>query len=288
VTTEPATERRDARHVDIDLRSTLELVELINEEDARVAGAVRESAAALASAIDAIAERVGGGGRLVYVGAGTSGRLAAIDAAEYGPTFGLDPDRTIALVAPDGAAEDDPAAGAADIAATVRPTDAVVAVSATGSTPYTVAAARAAATAGALTVAVVNTHDSPLGLLADHVVVAETGPEFIAGSTRLKAGTAQKLVLNTISTVTMIRLGRTYGNLMVDVVAGNAKLRARAHRAVGLATNVFDAEIDDALAAAGGYVKVAIVSLLTGLHADDARRRLVAAGGAIRRALEDA
>ena len=142
--------------------------------------------------------------------------------------------------------------------------------------------------AGALTVAVVCTEGSELGRIADHEIVALTGAEVLTGSTRMKAGTAQKLVLNTISTVTMIRLGRTYGNLMVDVVADNAKLRARARRTVALATEVSDAEIDDALAAANGDAKVAIVSLLTGLHADDARRRLAAADGAIRRALEDA
>jgi N-acetylmuramic acid 6-phosphate etherase len=286
---EPATEKRERRHADIDLRSTLELVQLLNDEDARVAPAVRESAASLAAAIDAVADRLRRGGRLVYVGAGTSGRVAALDAAESGPTFGLAPGRVVAVGVGDEATEDDAAAGAAALAATgVGPDDAVVAVSASGSTPYTLGAAEAAAAAGALTVAVVNAADSALARLAEHEVLVETGPEVLAGSTRLKAGTAQKLVLNTISTVAMIRLGRTYGNLMVDVVATNAKLRARARRTVELATEVTDAEIDEALAAASGEVEVAIVSLLADLHADDARRRLDAAGGVIRRALEDA
>ena len=285
---DPVTERREERHADIDLRSTLELVTLMNEEDAGVAAAVRECSAELAVAIDAIVERLVAGGRLVYAGAGTSGRLAVVDAAECAPTFGLADGRVLAIPAPGGAAEDDEAAGAAAIAAAeVGPGDTVVALSASGSTPYTLGAARRAADAGALTVAVICVAGSELGRIADHEVVAETGPEVIAGSTRLKAGTAQKLVLNTISTVSMIRLGRTYGNLMVDVVATNAKLRARARRAVALAAEVSDAEIDEALAAADGDAKVAILSLLTGLPAADARLRLDAAGGAIRRALEN-
>ena len=283
------TEEREIRHADLDLLSTRALVALVGDEDLRVAPAVRASARELAAAIDAIVARLSAGGRLVYAGAGTSGRVAQLDAAECCPTFGLDASRVVALVAADDAAEDDAAAGAADVAAAeVEAADALVAVSASGVTPYTVAAARAAAGAGALVVAVVAVPGSPLGELAEHTVLAETGPEVIAGSTRLKAGTAQKLILNTISTVSMVKLGRTYGNLMVGVVAGNDKLRARARRVVELATEVSDAEIDAALAEAGGDAKVAIVSLLTGLHADDARRRLDGAGGVVRRALADA
>jgi N-acetylmuramic acid 6-phosphate etherase len=291
---EPVTEHREVLHADIDLLSTIELVELVNDEDARVAPAVRQTAPALAVAIEAIVERLEQGGRLVYVGAGTSGRLALVDAAECGPTFGLQDGRILAIVAGGAhahavaqeAAEDDDLEGAKDIAAAeVGPADAVVALSASGSTPYALGAARAAAEAGALTVAVVCARDSTLGRLADHEVVAVTGPEVIAGSTRMKAGTAQKLILNTISTVTMVRLGRTYGNLMVDVVASNAKLRARARRVVELATDVSDAEADVALAAADGDAKVAILSLLTGAPIDAARLRLAEADGSIRRAL---
>jgi N-acetylmuramic acid 6-phosphate etherase len=256
---------------------------------------VREAAPALAAAIEAIVERVAGGGRLVYIGAGTSGRLALVDAAECGPTFGLPDGRILAIVAGGAhahavaqeAAEDDGLEGAKDIAAAqVGPSDAVVALSASGSTPYALGAARAASEAGALTVAVVCSRDSKLGRLADHEIVAVTGPEVIAGSTRMKAGTAQKLVLNTISTVTMVRLGRTFGNLMVDVVASNAKLRARARRVVELATDASETEADAALVAAGGDAKVAILSLLTGSPIDAARERLAGAGGSIRRALE--
>ena len=295
-TSEPDTERRLAAHADIDLRSTRELVELINDEDERVAPAVRAAVPELARAIDAIVERLRRGGRLVYVGAGSSGRLALVDAAECGPTFGLPPDRVVALVAggptalavAQEAAEDDAEGGAADVqAALVGPDDAVVTLSASGRTPYALGAARAARELGALTVAVVCSEGSELGALADFEVVTQVGPEVIAGSTRMKAGTAQKLVLNTISTVSMVRLGKTFGNLMVDVVASNAKLRERARRAVGQATAASDEEVDAALAAAGGDVKVAIVSLLSGLDAAAARARLDAAGGAVRPALVD-
>jgi N-acetylmuramic acid 6-phosphate etherase len=150
-----------------------------------------------------------------------------------------------------------------------------------------VGAVRAAAEAGALTVGVVCARDSELGQLVDHEIAAVVGPEVIAGSTRMKAGTAQKLILNTISTVSMVRLGKTFGNLMVDLVAGNAKLRARARRAVALATNASDEQVEAALEAAGGDAKVAIVSLISGLDADDARSRLEAAGGVVRRSLDE-
>ena len=186
------------------------------------------------------------------------------------------------------AAEDDESAGAADLERVgVARDDAVVALSASGRTPFVLGAVREAGRAGALTIGVASAEDTELGRLADHTVVTVVGPEVIAGSTRMKAGTAQKLVLNTISTVTMVRLGRTYGNLMVDVVASNSKLRARARRAVELATDVSDEEIDAALFAADGDTKVAIVSLLAGVDAQTARRRLDAAGGAIRAALGD-
>lgn len=286
---EPVTERRETRHADLDLRSTRELVELINDEDARVAPAVRAAAPELAAAIDAIVERLDRGGRLVYVGAGTSGRLALVDAAECAPTFGLDEGRVLAVAVTDEADEDDEQAGAAALrGAGVSADDAVVALSASGTTPYVVGALRAAGEAAALTVAVACADGSPLGDLAEHEIVATVGPEVVAGSSRMKAGTAQKLVLNTISTVAMVRLGRTYGNLMVGVVAANTKLRARARRAVELATAVSDEQLDAALEAAGGDAAVAIVSLLGGVDADGARARLGAAGGSVRRALESA
>jgi N-acetylmuramic acid 6-phosphate etherase len=291
---EPITEVTRPDGADLDLRSTLEIVELINDEDATVAAAVRGIARELATAIDAISERLARGGRLVYAGAGSSGRLAVVDAAECGPTFGAAPDQVVALIAggvtahaaAQEAAEDDEAAGFADLTGLeVGRDDAVVALSASGGTPYALGAARAAADAGALTVAVVCAEGSRLGRLVDHELVAVTGPEVIAGSTRMKAGTAQKLILNTISTVTMVRLGKTYGNLMVDVVATNAKLRARVRRVIALATGASDDEVEAALSAAGGEAKVAIVTLLAGIDADSARARLREARGAVRGAL---
>jgi N-acetylmuramic acid 6-phosphate etherase len=291
---QPVTEGHVTGRSDIDLRSTVDLVELINDEDATVPAAVGRASRALAAAIDAIVERLERGGRLVYVGAGSSGRLALVDAAECGPTFGVPAEQVVALVAggptalavAQEAAEDDDAAGRRDIRATgVTERDAVVLLSASGVTPYVVGAAHAAREAGALTIAVVCANESELGRFADHEVAAVVGPEVIAGSTRMKAGTAQKLVLNTISTVAMVRLGKTYGNLMVDVVASNAKLRERARRAVVIATGAAEAEVDAALESAGGDVKVAIVLLLAGTDASGARTKLDAAGGVVRRAL---
>jgi N-acetylmuramic acid 6-phosphate etherase len=291
---DPVTEGRVEEHADLDLRATTELVELVNDEDAKVPAAVRQAAVRLAAAIDAIVERLERGGRLIYVGAGSSGRLALTDAAECGPTFGIPPGRVLAIVAggpqaaavAQEAAEDDVDAGGDDLrAARVSAVDAVVAISASGGTPYVLGAARAAAAAGALTVGVVCAADSELGRIVEHEVVAVVGPEVIAGSTRLKAGTAQKLILNTISTVSMVRLGKTFGNLMVDVVASNAKLQGRARRTVELATNASPAEVDSALEAARGDVKVAIVSLLAGVPIEDARIRLKVAGGSVRRSL---
>jgi N-acetylmuramic acid 6-phosphate etherase len=291
---QPVTEDHVSGRADLDLRSTLDLVELINDEDAGVPAAVRNAARPLAAAIDAIAERLARGGRLIYVGAGSSGRLAAVDAAECGPTFGVTPEQVVVIVAggvaalavAQEAAEDDEVAGTRDVeAASVQERDAVVLLSASGGTPYVVGAARAARRAGALTVALVCADESELGRLAEHEVAVVVGPEVIAGSTRMKAGTAQKLLLNTISTVTMVRLGKTYGNLMVDVVASNAKLRNRARSAVVIATGAPEAEVDAALESSAGDVKVAIVSLLTGLNAAAARARLAAAGGVVRQAL---
>jgi N-acetylmuramic acid 6-phosphate etherase len=292
---EPITEVRSVDGADLDLRSTIELVELINAEDATVAAAVGRISGQLAAAIDAIVERLARGGRLIYAGAGSSGRLALVDAAEVVPTFGAVAGQVVALVAggptalatAQEAAEDDEAAGAAELADLgVGRDDAVVALSASGGTPYALGAARAAAAAGALTVAVTCVEGSALGRLVEHELVAVTGPEVIAGSTRMKAGTAQKLILNTISTVSMVRLGKTYGNLMVDVVATNAKLRGRVRRAVALATGASADEVEAALEAAGGEAKVAIVSLLAGVDAEAARARLRDAGGIVRGALQ--
>lgn len=288
------TEGRDPAGADLDLRSTRELVRLMGEADATVPHAVAAAGEALAAAIDEIAGRLARGGRLVYVGAGTSGRLALVDAVECQSTFGLDPGRVVALVAggADNAAtaqeqaEDDAEAGAAEVRAlAVAGSDAVVGISASGRTPYVLGALEEAHGAGALTIGVVCVEGSPIGALADREVAVVVGAEVLAGSTRLKAGTAQKLVLNTISTVSMIRLGKTYGNLMVDVVATNDKLRDRVRRIVEVATGASSTEVATALDESDGDAKVTIVMLLAGMDAAAARERLARTGGVVRKAL---
>lgn len=272
---------------ELELRSTRALVGVMNAEDATVADAVARAGDELAAAIEAIAERVARGGRLVYAGAGTSGKLGALDAAECGPTFGSPPGEVIALVAGDTEdAEDDETRGRELVlGAAIGPEDAVVAVSASGATPFTLAALDEAKRAGALTVAVVCVPGSALAAAAEHTVVADVGQEVISGSTRLKAGTAQKLILNAISTVTMIRLGRTFAGLMVAVSPENAKLRERARRNLVLASGASAEDVDAALTAAGGDARVALVALLAGIDPAAARERLDGAGGSVRTAL---
>ena len=292
---ELVTEARGAEREDYADRETRELVELMNRGDAAVPGIVAGATSQIAAAIDAIAARLTTGGRLVYVGAGTSGGLAALDAAECQSTFSAPSGQVVAIVAggsaaspaEQAAAEDDSAAGAEAIATLeVGKADAVVGVSASGRTPFTLGAIEAAAAAGAVTVALVSVDDSDLANAAEHEIAIVVGPEFISGSTRLKAGTAQKLVLNAISTITMIRLGKTFGDLMVDVAPTNDKLRARVRRIIQTATGASAAQVDDALAAADGNAKVAIVSLLAGVDPDVARARLQESGGHIRPAVD--
>jgi N-acetylmuramic acid 6-phosphate etherase len=286
-----ATESGGNPHAAYEGRETIELVQLMNDADATVPAAIREAA----RAIDAVVERIRSGGRLVYVGAGSSGRIAALDASECEATFSTAPGLVLALVAGgetapavvQAAAEDDRAAGERDVAsAGVGRADAVVGVSASGSTPYVLGALQAAAGAGALTACVVSVPSSELAAICDHEIAVVVGPEFIAGSTRLKAGTAQKLVLNAISTISMIRLGKTYGNLMVDVAPANEKLRERVRRIVGEATGASASDVDAALEAADGDTRVAIVSLLADVDAESARARLDESGRSIGRALE--
>ncbi len=284
---ELVTEGGGTSDIEYELRSTVELVELMSGAEQSVPAAVRAAAREIAAAIDAIGERLSRGGRLVYVGAGTSGRLAALDADECVATFSARPGQVVALAAPDEAAEDDRSGGADAVqAANVSDDDAVVAISASGRTPYVAGALEAAVEAGALTVALVCVPESELAHQADHTIKVVVGPEFIAGSTRLKAGTAQKLVLNAISTISMLRLGKTYGNLMVDVAPENEKLRARVHRIVRTATGASPEEVDAALEAAGGEAKVAIVSILGSIDSETARSRLRDADGSVRRAIQ--
>lgn len=275
-------------------RPTLELVELMNERDAQVSSAVAAASEAIAEVVDAVAERLRAGGRLVYVGAGSSGRIAALDAAECESTFSTRAGEVVALVAGGAtaaplaqeAAEDDRAAGARELGALgVGAADCVVGVSASGRTPYVLGAVAEAAGRGALTACVVCAESSELARVAQHQVLVVVGPEFLVGSTRLKAGTAQKLVLNTISTVSMIRLGKTYGNLMVDVNATNEKLNARVRTIVREATGAPPGRVEEALAAAGGNAKVAIVSIVSGVDSEAARTALEEAGGSVPDAL---
>ncbi|MFG2329665.1 N-acetylmuramic acid 6-phosphate etherase [Streptomyces sp. NPDC048604] len=279
---------------DIDRLPTLDIARIMNGEDTTVPGAVAARLPEIAAAIDATAARMARGGRLIYAGAGTAGRLGVLDASECPPTFNTDPSRVVGLIAGGPSAmveavegaEDSAELAAADLEQLgLAPDDTVVGVSASGRTPYAVGAVAHARVAGALTLGLSCNADSPLAAAAEHGIEIVTGPELLTGSTRLKAGTAQKLVLNMISTITMIRLGKTYGNLMVDVRASNDKLHARSRRIVSLATGAPDAEIENALTAADGEVKTAILMILADVDAKSAERRLAESHGHLRAAL---
>jgi N-acetylmuramic acid 6-phosphate etherase len=278
----------------IDRMSTLEIARLMNGEDAAVPAAVAARLPEIAAAVDAVAARMARGGRLVYAGAGTAGRLGVLDASECPPTFNTAPGQVVGLIAGGAKAMVTSVEGAEDSAGLARadldalaltPDDTVVGVSASGRTPYAVGAVEHARALGALTVGLSCNAGSALAAAAEHGIEVVTGPELLTGSTRLKAGTAQKLVLNMLSTITMIRLGKTYGNLMVDVRASNEKLRARSHRIVALATGAADEEIERALTATGGEVKHAILTLLAGVDGPTAARLLEDSGGRLRAAL---
>jgi N-acetylmuramic acid 6-phosphate etherase len=274
-------DRLDAS-VDIDLRPAIEIVRIIQEQDALVAGAVAKQAERIAHAIDQIADRLTHGGRLFYVGAGTSGRIAMLDASELPPTYGISADLVRVLIAggerayfsaAEGA-EDDEDAAIAEVNREVKADDAVVGIAASGTTPYTVAAVRRANMLGALTVGVTNVAASPLAQHVDIPIVVESGPEVIMGSSRMKSGTAQKLVLNQLSTGVMIRLGHVYSNLMIDMPATNEKLRSRAVRMVELAAGVPRPMAVQAMREADGNVKVATVIAKKKVSADEARALL--------------
>jgi len=289
------TERSNPAAARLDASSALEVARILNAEDAKVAPAVKRALPQIARAMDAIARALSRGGRLIYVGAGTSGRIAALDAAECPPTFNT-PARMVqyviagsarALARATEASEDSPRSGRRDLAKR-RPTrkDVVVGISASGLTPYTLGALEYARKRGAITVAVVGNPGSPMARAAQIAIVVETGPEVVAGSTRMKAGTAQKLVLNMLSTGAMTRMGYVYGNLMVNVHLKNKKLAAR-----GLAILMQAAGLDRdaakrALKAAGNSVPVALVMLKAGVSRAQARRRLTAAHGHVRKAIE--
>ncbi len=290
----PVTEAIDARTRDLDTLETSQLVALLAREQSSAAAAVAHATPAVTRAVDGIVARLRGGGTLHYVGAGTSGRLATLDAAECPPTFGTPPALVVAHLAGGPAAlvravegaEDDAAAGAAEMRQSVGPADAVVAVSASGGAPFVVAALREARARGALAVALTSVAASALAAVADIAIVIETGPEPLAGSTRLKAGTAQKLVLNALSTATMVRLGHVYDNVMVDVVATNAKLQARAERLVRTIAGVDESRARALLEAASGSAKVAIAMQLRGVDASRARELLAESGGFLRAVIQ--
>lgn len=250
----------------------------------------------IAAAAEGMAERLNAGGRLIYLGAGTSGRIAAQDAAELPPTFGLDPARTLVLLAggdgamiraAEGAEDDAPAARTAIAAAGVGPQDVAIGLAASGRTPFTLAGIEAARAVGALTVGIFNAPGAALAALCEHPLCAATGAEAVAGSTRMKAGTAQRAILTVLSTAVFLRLGHVHRGRMVAMAPTNAKLRARAVAMVADLTGAAPAQAEAALAA-GGSIRAAVVMLETGLDADAARARLAAAGGRLAQALRSA
>ncbi|MFG2588299.1 N-acetylmuramic acid 6-phosphate etherase [Streptomyces sp. NBC_01166] len=279
---------------EIDQLPTQDIARIMNGEDTTVPAAVAEKLPQIAAAIDATAERMARGGRLIYAGAGTAGRLGVLDASECPPTFNTDPSEVIGLIAGGPSAmvtavegaEDSKELAAADLdGLNLGADDTVVGISASGRTPYAIGAVEHARAKGALTIGLSCNADSALAAAAEHGLEIVVGPELLTGSTRLKAGTAQKLVLNMLSTITMIRLGKTYGNLMVDVRASNEKLRARSRRIVSLATGASDQEIEAALAATDGEVKNAILTILGGVDGPTAATLLADSDGHLRAAL---
>jgi N-acetylmuramic acid 6-phosphate etherase len=287
------TERPNPRTTDIDRLDTPGVLERLNDEDRLVAPAVRAALPDVARAVDLALERWRRGGRIVLFGAGTSGRLAMLDAAELGPTFGVPPERYEARLAGGASAfmkaiegaEDDRAAGAA-AADDLAGQDVAFGIAASGRTPWVLGALARAGELGALRIGLACVPRPELATLVEVSIVVDTGPEAIAGSTRMKAGTAQKLVLNAFSTALMIRLGKVYGNLMVDVRATNDKLRRRAVRLVCEAARVERSVAEDALSAAAWDVKIAIALIRLGVSADAARSRLAAADGRLRDVLD--
>ena len=288
------TEQRNRASANLDQESTLNLVRIMNREDAKVAAAVRKAVPQIAKAIDTIAETLRQGGRLIYVGAGTSGRIAALDASECPPTFGTAPKMVQFVIAGGpkalGAAveanEDSRESGQRDIAHR-KPgkNDVVVGIAASGRTPYTVAAVEYARKRGAATIGVCCNAGSPLEQAAEIAIVAPVGPEVLTGSSRLKAGTAQKMILNMLSTGAMTRLGYVYGNLMVNVQPNNEKLVDRATRILEQAAQVDRTQASTALQASGMSVPLALVMLKTGLNAAQGRRQLKTHHGNVRESM---
>jgi N-acetylmuramic acid 6-phosphate etherase len=289
------TEKTNPYTREIDIVPTLEMVRIMNQEDARVAIAIAVELEHIALAIDAISARIRQGGRLIYMGAGTSGRLGVMDASECPPTFNTSPDLVVGLIAGGSralteaveGAEDDAAMGANQIEALqVGENDSLVGIAASGGTPYVLGGIAEARQRGALTIGLACNRPTKLEDAVEIGIIPLVGPEVIAGSTRLKAGTAQKIVLNMISSGVMIKLGKTFGNLMVDVQPTNSKLRDRAQRIVAQACKIEDEAAASILEASQGEVKTAIVAQLAQIPPADARQRLVLAKGMVRVALK--
>jgi N-acetylmuramic acid 6-phosphate etherase len=281
----------------IDELDAAAIVAVMNAEDALVAAAVARESAAIARAIDVIADRFRRGGRLVYIGAGTSGRLGVLDASECPPTFGTPPEMVVGLIAggPQAltraveGAEDSRELAAADLAAIgLSAADVLVGIATSGRTPYVLGGLAHARAVGAFAIGFACNDNSELEPLTDLMIVPRVGPEIVTGSTRLKAGTATKMVLNMLTTGAMIRIGKTYGNLMVDLRATNTKLVARTRRIVTLLTGASEEEAERLVAAADGELKTAVVSRARGVSPAEARRLLAEAGGHLRRAVGDA
>ena len=291
---ELTTEASNPDSVDLDRLDTLQLVQLINAEDAKVAAAVAEAAEQIAAAIDVIAARLGSGGRLIYVGAGTSGRLGVLDAAECPPTFNADPEQVVGLIAggpsalrnPVEGAEDSPELAVEDLQAIdLSEKDAVVGIAASGQTPYVLAALEHARSVGAAAIGFSCNRDAPIEEHADIMITVVAGPEVLAGSTRMKAGTATKMVLNMLTTGSMVRLGKTYGNLMVDLQATNAKLITRTVRILQKLSGLTAPDAEALLQSCNGELKTAIVCNKLDLAPAAARAKLDAANGRLRLAL---
>ena len=288
------TEQRNAASRNLDRMTAVEIVRVMNREDRKVAMAVGRESAAIARAVDAIVSGIRKGGRLIYVGAGSSGRMGVLDAAECAPTFGTSPKLVQALIAGGRraitkaveGAEDSERNGERDLRAK-KPTrnDVVVGIAASGTTPYVVGALKFARRRGARTVAVTSNLRMPVGRLAKIVIAPEVGPEVLTGSTRLKAGTSQKMVLNMLSTAVMARLGHVYENLMIDVVITNEKVADRAVRILAAGSGKKVSAAEHALRAAGHKLRVALVMLKLRIGAAEAKKRLKAARGDLRKAL---
>lgn len=291
----PLTEQENPRTKQISSLSTADIVHLMNDEDARVPAAVAEVLSDVARAVDQIVQRVLAGGRLFYIGTGTSGRLGVLDAAECPPTFGVSPDLVQAVIAGGydacyravEASEDDAAAGARDLEQRgFTEADSLVGIAASGRTPYTVGAVEYARRLGALTIAITCAPESAITKAAEIPIVALVGPEVIAGSTRLKAGTAQKLILNMLSTATMIRLGYVTGNRMTNMQTRNVKLRARAIRILQSESGLDEQQAQTLLDAAQGNLPVGLVMSRTGRSRSEAGAALDQAQGVIAKAIE--